>query len=264
MSFVAQITYHLSAAAPKRRHDRGLWTVTARSGFGWLGRLWPLAALLAAVALAYALGLQHVLSFQFLGQQQQALRAFTVAHPVLAIVGYVAIYAAAVALSLPGAVVLTLAGGLLFGTVLGGASAVVGATAGAVLLFLAARTALGNTLARRAGPLMDRIRPGLERDGFSYLLAMRLLPVFPFWLVNLAAAIVGVRLGVFALATFVGIIPGTVVFASVGAGIGSVLAAGRTPDLSIVFRPAVILPLVALAALSLLPVAWRRLRARHG
>lgn len=227
-------------------------------------RLWPVLAVVAAIALAYALGLQHYLSFGFLGAQQQALHGFAASRPALAVAGYVLVYAGAVALSLPGAVVLTLAGGLLFGTALGALCAVVGATAGATLLFLAARSALGGWLTGRATPFMDRVRPGLERDGFSYLLALRLLPLFPFWLVNLAAALVGMRLGAFALATVLGIIPGTVVFASVGAGIGSVLAAGHTPDLSIIFRPAVILPLVGLAALSLLPVGWRRWKAAHG
>lgn len=94
--------------------------------------------------------------------------------------------------------ILTLAGGLLFGTVTGAARAVAGATIGAVLLFLAARCALGGWLAGRARGLLDRVRPGLERDGFSYMLALRRLPVVPFWLVNLALALVGMRLGSFA------------------------------------------------------------------
>ncbi len=227
-------------------------------------RLWPVALVLVALALAYAAGVQRVLSVRFLGQQQQALHAFADARPVLALASYVAIYAVAVALSLPGSVVLTLAGGLLFGTAIGAAAAAVGATTGAMLLFLAARSSLGEVLARRAGPLMDRIRPGLQRDGFSCVLALRLLPVVPFWLVNLAAALVGVRPGPFVLATAIGIIPATVVFASVGAGLGSVLAAGGEPDLSVIARPAVILPLLGLAALSLLPVAWRRWKPAGG
>ena len=214
----------------------------------------------ALMGLAYALGAQRVLSFRWLGERQQALHALVAARPGMAACAYLAIYAVAVALSLPGAVVLTLAGGLLFGTVLGGGLAVLGATAGAVLLFLAARYVVGDWLARRAGGLMARVRPALERDGFSALLALRLLPVVPFWLVNLAPALVGMRLGSFALATAIGIVPGTLVFASIGAGVGDVLAAGRTPDLGVVFRPAVLLPLVGLALLAMLPVVWRRWR----
>lgn len=228
---------------------------------GWPGRLWPVLLVAAAIALAYALGAQHLLSFHWLGERQQALAQAVALHPLGSAAAYVAIYAVAVALSLPGAIVLTLAGGLLFGTLPGAACAVLGATAGAVLLFLAARTVVGDWLAGRAGGLMARIRPGLERDGFSYLLALRLVPLVPFWLVNLVPALVGMRLGTFTLATALGIVPGTLVFASIGAGVGGVLAQGRQPDLSVVFRPSVLLPLLGLALLSLLPVAWRRWRA---
>lgn len=228
-----------------------------------LTRLLPLLLVVAALALAYAFGLHRSLSFEALGQGQDALRGLVAAHPLLAPLAYVAAYAAAAALSLPGAVVITLAGGLLFGTLAGGTLAVIGATLGATLLFLAARHALGDWLAARAGPLMERVRPGLERDGFSYLLALRLIPLFPFWLVNLAPALVRMPLRSFVAATFLGIIPGTFVFASVGAGIGEVLAQGRQPDLSVILRPAVLLPLLGLALLSLLPVAWRRWKERH-
>lgn len=185
-------------------------------------------------------------------------------HPVLAGAIYVAAYIVIVAISLPGSLVMTIAGGLLFGTAIGAACAVVGATAGAVLLFLAARYAIGDLLAARAGPFMERIRAGLEADGFSYLLALRLVPVFPFWLMNLAPALVRMRLAPFAAATFLGIIPGTAVFASVGAGLGAVLAEGRQPDVSVALRPQVILPLLGLALISLLPIAVRRSRARPG
>lgn len=225
---------------------------------GVLARFWPLLLVLAAFGVAYALGMQRYLSFEALGRQQAALGEFVAAHPLVSPLAYTLAYAAAAALSLPGAVVITLAGGLLFGTLLGGACAVVGASAGATLLFLAARHALGGWLAGRAGPLMDRIRPGLERDGFSYLLALRLLPLFPFWLVNLAPALVRMPLRTFLGATLLGILPGTFVFAAVGAGLGTVLAEGRQPDLSIILRPAILLPLIGLALLSLLPVAWRR------
>jgi uncharacterized membrane protein YdjX (TVP38/TMEM64 family) len=150
---------------------------------------------------------------------------------------------------------------LLFGTALGAALAVVGSTSGAVLLVLAARTALGPFLARGAGRLIEGLRPRMRRDGFSYVLALRLIPVVPFWLTNLAAAVAGVRLSHFAAATLIGTIPASTVFASIGAGVGSVLAAGQTPDLLVIFSPPVLLPLLGLAVLALLPVAWRRRRA---
>jgi uncharacterized membrane protein YdjX (TVP38/TMEM64 family) len=226
-------------------------------------RWWPAALVLAALGAAYALGLQRDLSFAALAHNRQMLEGFVTAHPAAAAAAFVALYVGVVAVSLPGSLVLTLTGGFLFGTVLGACCAVVGATLGAVLLFLAARHAVGDWLAARAGPFMAKLRAGLERDGFSYLLAIRLIPVVPFWLANLAPALAGMRLLPFALATLLGIIPATIVFASVGAGIGAVLQQGGTPDLSVVLRPAVLLPLLGLACLSLAPVAYRRWRA-HG
>ena len=135
-----------------------------------------------------------------------------------------------------------------------------------MILFLAARYAFADLVAARAAPFMARIRPGIERDGFLYLLALRLVPVFPFWLVNLVAAASGMRVLPFALATVLGIIPGTFVYAWVGAGLANVLAGvlagGGTPDVARIFSPRVLLPLLALAALTLLPVAWRAVRRR--
>lgn len=231
----------------------------------WLRRarsLLPLLAILAVLLLALALGWHRHLSWAALAAAQADLQAHVDARPLASAVAYVVFYAAAVAVSIPGAVVITVTGGLLFGTIVGTALAVAGATLGAVLLFLAARSAAGPLLAARAAPLLGRIRPGLERDGFAYLLAARLIPVLPFWLINLAPALAGMRLAPFALATFLGIIPGTAVFASIGAGLGHVLEAGQTPDLGLILSPPVLLPFVALAALSLAPTLWRRWKSR--
>jgi uncharacterized membrane protein YdjX (TVP38/TMEM64 family) len=220
----------------------------------------PLLVILAAIVAAFAFGVPHSLSWAALGARQAALMQATQAYPAASVLLYVAVYALVVALSVPVGVVLSVAGGLLFGTALGAAAAVVGATLGAVALFLAVRLALGPLLARRAPRLLARIGPGLERDGFSYLLALRLIPAFPFWLVNLAPALAGMRLLPYAAATLLGVIPAAIVFAALGAGVGDVLAAGRRPDLGVIFSPRVLGPLLGLAALSLLPVLWRRWR----
>ncbi len=219
---------------------------------------WPALLLVASAGLAIAFGWQHVLSFEALGRQQATLRGFVAADPVAAPVAYMIVYAAAVALSIPGGVVLSVAGGVLFGLAAGAVYAIVGAWLGAILVFLAARYAIGDLLERRAGKLLDRVRPGLQRDGFSYLLALRLLPIVPFWLMNLAPALAGMRLAPYAAATLLGIAPATTVFVSLGAGLGDALSAGRTPDLSIIVQPSVLLPLLGLAVLALLPVGWRR------
>lgn len=220
----------------------------------------PILVLAALAVAAWASGLNAYLTWAELARHQFTLQAAVAERPILVPVIYVIAYAAFVALSLPQAVVVTITGGLLFGTVVGGALAVLGATMGAVLLFLLARTAFGDSLSRRGGAFMQTVRDGLARDGFNYLLAIRLIPVFPFWLVNLAAALGGMRLLPYTAATLIGITPGTVVFASIGAGIGSVLAAGGQPDLSIILSLPVLGPLIGLAALSLLPVLWRRWR----
>jgi uncharacterized membrane protein YdjX (TVP38/TMEM64 family) len=236
----------------------------APSGPATWRRLWPLALLLAAAALFYALGLHRWLSFDSLAAHRSALAGFVSARPVLAALLYAAAYVLVVAFSLPGGAVMTVAGGFLFGPWLGAALAVAAATLGASALFLAARHALAEALARRAGPLLGKVRDELRRDGFWYLLSLRLIPVVPFWLCNLAPALAGMPFPAYAAATFLGIIPGTAVFAGIGAGLGQVLDAGGRPDLSVVFSPGVLLPLIGLAALSLLGAFGRRfLRRRH-
>jgi len=164
--------------------------------------------------------------------------------------------------SVPGATILTLTAGLVFGLGLGVAVVVTAATVGASLVFLVAKTSLGEPLRRRAGERVARMEAGFREDALSYLLVLRLVPLFPFWLVNLVPAFLGVPLRTYALATFLGILPGTAVYVAVGNGIGAVLEAGGRPDLGLIFRPEILGPLVGLALLALLPVAYKRWRRR--
>jgi uncharacterized membrane protein YdjX (TVP38/TMEM64 family) len=223
-------------------------------------RLWLLLPLVALLAAAMLLVSRRDLGWAAVAGHAAALHAAVAASPVLSAAIYCVAYAASVGLSLPLSLWFTLVGGMLFGAVLGSVLAVAASSTGAVLLFLLARSAVGPIVARRAAPLLDRVRPGLERDGFAYLLALRLIPAVPFWLLNLAPALVGMRLLPYAAATAIGVIPIVVVLADIGAGLGSVLEAGADPDLSVLHSPSVLLPLAGLAALVLLPVAWRRLR----
>jgi uncharacterized membrane protein YdjX (TVP38/TMEM64 family) len=225
-------------------------------------RLAPLAVLLAAVAAFFALGLQDYLSFEALRQHREQLLALVEQHPALAPLAFTAVYAAVIALSVPGGAVLTIAGGFLFGILPATLFVLVGATAGATIVFLIARTALGDALRARAGPRIRRMEEGFRQDALSYLLVLRLIPIFPFWLVNIVPAFLGVPVRTYVLGTFVGIIPGSFVYASVGNGLGAVFDAGGTPDLKIIFEPAILLPIVGLAALALLPIAYRRFKAR--
>jgi len=172
-------------------------------------------------------------------------------------------YALMTAFSIPGGALSTIVGGYLFGLWLGAASAVVGATIGAIAVFLAARTALGDALRARTGSALRRMEEGFRRDAFSYLLVLRLVPIFPFWLVNLVPAFCGVPLRTYALATLIGIVPGCFVFASVGSGLGAVLDRGETPDLKIIFEWHILLPILGLALLALLPVVVKKVQARR-
>ncbi|WP_448204053.1 TVP38/TMEM64 family protein [Azospirillum sp. sgz302134] len=226
-----------------------------------MARRWgPPLLLLAGLAVALALGLHRQLTLDALAVHRESLTRFVAEDGALAALAYVGLYALVVAFSVPGAMVLTLAGGFLFGTVAGTAYAVAGATAGAVAVFLAARSAFGGLLRAKAGPWVGRLERGFRENAFSYTLFLRLVPLFPFWLVNLVPAVLGVPLGVYALATLVGIVPGALVYASVGNGLGAVLDAGGRPDLGLVFAPKVLLPLVGLGLLALLPVALKRWR----
>jgi len=237
-------------------------SVTARPGL--LKRLLPLVLIGGGIATVFALDLHQYLSFQALAENREALRAFVAANEVGAVLGFAALYALAVALSIPGAVILTLAGGFLFGLWLGTAAVVVGATVGATAIFLAARTALGDLLRAKAGPWLARLEAGFRDSAFSYLLFLRLVPVFPFWLVNLVPAFLGVPAGTYVVATLLGILPGTFVYVSVGNGLGAVFDAGGTPDLGIIFSPEILLPIAGLAVLALIPVAVKKARSRRG
>jgi len=225
-----------------------------------LRRFWPLAALAGIAAAALALDLHKLISFEALREHRAALTGFVAARQAEAMVLYLGLYAGVVAVSLPGALVLTVAGGFLFGAILGGALAVVAATIGATLVFLVARTALGGALRARAGGALARMREGFKENAFSYLLALRLAPVFPFVLVNVAPAALGVPLRTYVAATALGIVPGTFVYATVGAGLGSVFDRGEAFSAAGVLTPQVVAGFVGLSLLAAAPALVRRFR----
>lgn len=211
-------------------------------------------ALLVALRLS---PLGHVLSLETLARHRAALDGLVARNLMLAAVAYVGAYVAVVGLSLPGATAMTLAGGLLFGALLGTALTVLAATAGATVVFLLARRLFGADALERLGPRAQALAAGIRRDAVSYLLALRLVPLFPFFLVNLVPAFCGVALPVFVATTFFGILPATAVFSLAGAGLGEALAAGRF-EIASVLTPQVLAALLGLAALALLAIPLRR------
>lgn len=226
-------------------------------------RLLPLAALAIVGAGVFASGLHNYLTFDALREHRETLLTLVSDYGALAPVLFILIYAVATALSIPGGVVLTIAGGFLFGTWLGGFCVIIGATLGAAAIFLIAKTSLGDALRSKAGPWLKRMEEGFRENALSYLLFLRLIPVFPFWLVNLVPAFLGVGLMTFVIGTFFGIIPGSLVFASVGNGLGAVFDEGGTPDLGIIFKPSILGPIIALGLLALLPIAYKRFSAKR-
>lgn len=245
--------------------------------FGLARRLLLLAVLVVMAVAAYCLFGRGQISLEALVRHREEIDVFIATHHVWAVLAYLGLYIVTVSLSVPGATFLTVAGGFLFGLTVGCLVAVVGATVGATLIFLMARTALGEPLLKRAGPRARQLAQGFRDDAFSYLLFLRLVPAFPFFLVNLVPAFAGVRLAPFVAATAIGVIPASVVFALAGTGLDSVIMAQKrafdecvvagqgnchmTFDPREALTPELLGALVALGLLALLPVLARRLRA---
>jgi uncharacterized membrane protein YdjX (TVP38/TMEM64 family) len=229
---------------------------------GWLSRWLPLLVLAAGFGAFFALGLHRYLTFETLRANRAELLAWVAGGPVAAALIYILVYTVVAAFSLPVATLVSMTGGFLFGTVLGALYAVAGATLGATILFVAARTAFRDVLRAKAGTAIKKMEDGFRENAFSYLLVLRLVPLFPFFVVNLVPAFLGVSLRVFVTATLIGIIPGALVFAGVGNGLGAVFDAGHMPDLGILLSPPILLPIIGLALLALVPVAYKRFKKK--
>jgi len=232
-------------------------------------RIWrqlPLIAI-AVVAVTGAVLFRDQLSFSTLAEHRDALIAFRNDNYVASVAAFVAVYAGIVGFSLPGATVATLTGGFLFATFPGALYNIMGATLGATAIFLAARAGLGERLAERMDAsegMVKRIKAGIDANQWEMLFLIRLVPAVPFFVANLVPALVGVPLSRYVVSTFFGIIPGAVVYTSVGAGLGEVFAQGGRPDLGIIFEPQILLPILGLCALAALPVGLKAVRGKKG
>ena len=261
--------------------DKSQSAAAATAAGPGLRRLWPLLALAGLGVALYASGLHRYLSLEQLAIHRLELKDYIAGHFLLALLAYFVLYVLVVALSLPAGAALTLAGGLLFGWLAGGTTAVLAATLGASLVFAIAKSSLGGGLAAKAGPWLARLSEGFKQDALSYMLFLRLVPAFPFFVVNLAPALLGVPFRSFLLGTLLGIIPGTFAFAYLGTGLDSIIEAQQkayaacmasaastgadchlTIDARALVTPELIIALCALAGVSLLPVLAKRLLQR--
>jgi len=226
-------------------------------------RLLPLAALILGAALFFAFGLHNYLTFEALREHRELLVGWVEANALLAALGYIAAYALAVVFVPPSGTVVSLAGGFVFGVVGGTISVVIGATIGATALFLATKYSIGDAARKLEGPKLRKMEAGFQENELSYMLFLRLVPLFPFWLVNIAPAFLGVSLRNYVIGTFFGIIPGAAVYVTVGAGLGGIFDAGEELSLSGVLTPEIIAGLLGLAVLSLLPIAYKKYKSKQ-
>lgn len=221
--------------------------------------------IIVCVAVIGAFTLRDYLSFDALRDNREALIEFRDANYLLTVLAFIGIYVVIVGFSLPGAAIATLTGGFLFATFPGALYNITGATLGATAIFLAARMGFGEKLGKRLeasdGPI-KKIKDGIDKNQWSMLFLIRLVPAVPFFIANLIPAFLEVPLRRFVISTFIGIIPGSVVLTSVGAGLSEVFDRGETPNLGIVFEPHILLPILGLCALAVMPIVIKAITGK--
>lgn len=255
----------------------------ASSRGGGVRRFVPLIVIAALMVFVFAMGWHKLLSFKTIGLNYDVMKAFIAQNLLAAVAIYILAYIAVVSLSLPGGLVMTLTGGLLFGWQLGAPATIVGATIGATIIFLIAKTSFGEGLAAKAGPWIGKLQQGFKENALSYLLFLRLVPAFPFVVVNLAPALLGVPLRTYVIGTFFGMIPGTAAFSIAGAGLGSVVEAQNaaykaclaknpgggdavcpyTIDTSKLVTTELLIAFAVLGVVALIPIAIKKWSNRH-
>ncbi len=242
-------------------------------------KFFPLALIVVCFAAFFLFDLGQFLSFQALSDNRDLLVSFVSDYYLSALLIYFVIYTVSVAASFPGGLLMTVTGGFLVGWITAGTITVVDATIGATILFMIAATSLGEPLRAKAGPRLAKLEAGFREDALNYLLFLRLVPAFPFWLVNIAPAFLGVPLTTYIIGTFVGIIPGTFVFAFLGGGLDSVIVQQQEKyaacveakgtdsnlchmdfELSSLLTGEIIAAFVGLGVISLIPVVWKKIR----
>ena len=221
-----------------------------------VGKLATVIVIACGIGLFFYFDLARWLSLEALKANRDHLLAFTEANYTAAVVLFIALYIAVTGLSLPGATILTLAGGFLFGSVAATIFVNLGATVGATLAFLAARYVLRDWVERKFGRWLEPLQEGFAKNAFSYLMTLRLIPLFPFFAVNLVSGLTRMNVGTYAAATALGIIPGSFVYAYAGRQLGTL------NSLREIASPHVLGAFVLLGLLALTPIVYRKLSAK--
>lgn len=220
----------------------------------------PIIIIVILMIIAYFSGITNYISFENIKENRQLILSYVDQHPIVMPLIFTLIYVVMTALSLPGGALLSILGGFIFGVPLSTIYVVVGATVGATIIFLAARTAIGDLLKRKAGPFLSKMEGGFQKNAASYLIFLRFIPLFPFWLVNLAPAFFNVKTRTYLWTTFIGIIPGAYVFTQAGNGLGAIFDSGKEFSVKTVFNTEIKIALVVLALFALIPIFVKRLR----
>lgn len=250
----------------KHKEPENLMSDTSQAPRNGFARHIPLLVILSVAVVGF-FTLGDYLTFETLRDNREALLAWRDGHYWVMAAAFVAIYIVIVAFSLPGAAVASMTGGFLFGLFAGTVFNVVSATIGASAIFLAARWGLGEALTSRlesSEGTVRKLKDGLRENEISVLFLLRLVPVVPFFVANLVPALVGVKFRNFLLTTALGIIPGGIVYTWIGVGLGGVFDRGETPDVSLLWEPFVIGPIIGLCILAALPIVFKALRAKRG
>jgi uncharacterized membrane protein YdjX (TVP38/TMEM64 family) len=227
--------------------------------FRWI----PLFIIITMMILIYFSHWYEYLTFSSLSKYHASLNIWTQQHYFSTVLFFIFIYVAAVATSIPGAAtILTITAGFLFGLFAGTCYIILAATLGASILFASLQTAIGSYLTKKGNSWVKHMKAGFKKNAFNYLLFLRLVPLFPFWAINIAAALLGVKFLKFFLATFIGIIPGAFIYVSIGCGLKSIFAKNETPNFAMIFEPKILIPILSLAVLSIAPIIIMKLVGR--
>lgn len=227
-----------------------------------MARVVPLVLLLSLLLLFFYFRMDRFLQFSTLQQYRFTLISWTHEHYFLTVMIYIITYILAVAISIPGATFFTLIGGFLFGIWLGTFYVLISATLGAIILFLAVRFLAADWMRKSSNQFLTKMKTGFKEDAFNYLLFLRIIPLFPFWAVNVVAALLNVSLSTFAITTLIGIIPGTLIYTALGSGLGKIFDENKSPNIGIIFEPYILLPLIGLAIIALLPVLFKYFKGK--